>query len=37
MSYELHSGTSHRAIGCEFNVTESTIMFKLGVFKQKNR
>lgn len=36
MSLELHSGISHSAIGCEFNVSESTIIFKLGVFEQKN-
>lgn len=34
--YELHSGVNYSATGCEFNVNESTLIFKLGVFKQRN-
>ena len=31
---ELHAGTRYSAAGCEFNVNESTIYIKQGVFKQ---
>lgn len=34
--YELHLDISYSGIGYEFNVNESTFIFKLGVFKHRN-
>lgn len=33
---ELYSGMSYSTVGHEFNVNESTMCVKLGVFKQKH-
>ena len=32
---KLYSGMSDSALGCEFNVNESSVCIKSGVFKQK--
>ena len=36
VSENLYSGRSYSAIGCEFNVNESTIYINSGVFKQRH-
>lgn len=36
VSDELHSGVSYSAAGYEFNVNESAVYIKSGVFKQKH-